>query len=150
MDRTADVIVVGAGLAGLVATAALRDEGVDVVCLEARERVGGRMWSEAGGVGLGAAWVWDGPPAIAATVASAGRSTYPQVLDGDALFEQPTGEAVRVAGNPIDRPAWRLENGMQGLALELARRLGGGTLRTGTPVHAVAFEGADAVLITAD
>src|SRR3954465_14406564 len=108
------------------------------------------MWSEAGWLDLGATWFWDGQPAIAATVASAGRSTYPQVLDGDALFEQPTGEAVRVAGNPIDRPAWRLENGMQGLAVELARRLGGGTLRTGTPVHALAFEGADAVLITAD
>src|SRR4051794_24000865 len=138
MDRTADVIVVGAGLAGLVATAALRDEGVDVVCLEARERVGGRMWSEAGWLDLGATWFWDGQPAIAATVASAGRSTYPQVLDGDALFEQATGEAVRVAGNPIDRPAWRLGNGMEGVALELAPRLGGGAPRNRAALHGLA------------
>jgi monoamine oxidase len=36
------VIVAGAGLAGLTAATALLARGVDVVVLEARERVGGR------------------------------------------------------------------------------------------------------------
>ncbi len=40
-------IVVGAGLAGLAAADALRRAGVDVVVLEARDRVGGRVWSRA-------------------------------------------------------------------------------------------------------
>jgi monoamine oxidase len=39
------VIVVGAGFAGLSAAAELRQAGVDVVVLEARDRVGGRVWS---------------------------------------------------------------------------------------------------------
>ena len=38
-------IVVGAGFAGLSAAEALRRAGVDVVVLEARDRVGGRVWS---------------------------------------------------------------------------------------------------------
>lgn len=39
-------IVVGAGLAGLVAADELARSGVEVVVLEARSRVGGRVWSE--------------------------------------------------------------------------------------------------------
>ncbi|MFD9740850.1 flavin monoamine oxidase family protein [Umezawaea sp. NPDC059074] len=41
-----DVVVVGAGYAGLTAAARLVDAGVDVVVLEAAERVGGRALSE--------------------------------------------------------------------------------------------------------
>lgn len=40
-----DVIVIGAGLAGLRAATDLRAAGLDVVVLEARDRVGGRVWS---------------------------------------------------------------------------------------------------------
>lgn len=39
-------IVIGAGLAGLSAALELADAGVDVLVLEARDRVGGRVWSE--------------------------------------------------------------------------------------------------------
>jgi len=42
----ARVAVVGAGFSGLAAAVDLLDVGVDVVVLEARDRVGGRVWSE--------------------------------------------------------------------------------------------------------
>jgi monoamine oxidase len=38
-------VVIGAGVAGLVAADELRSAGVEVVVLEARDRVGGRVWS---------------------------------------------------------------------------------------------------------
>ena len=43
MDRTAEVVVIGAGYAGVTAATLLADAGVDVVLLEARDRVGGRV-----------------------------------------------------------------------------------------------------------
>ena len=38
-----DIIIVGAGVAGLVAAHALIREGVDAVVVEAQDRVGGRV-----------------------------------------------------------------------------------------------------------
>ena len=45
-DYEHDIIIVGAGVAGLVAAHALIREGVDVVVVEARDRVGGRVWTD--------------------------------------------------------------------------------------------------------
>jgi monoamine oxidase len=57
----ADVVVLGAGLAGLTAALQLQKEGLSVIVLEARNRVGGRVWTlddvpgrpEAGGLQIG-------------------------------------------------------------------------------------------------
>jgi monoamine oxidase len=42
----ADALVLGAGIAGLSAGRALRDGGLRVVVLEARDRIGGRVWTD--------------------------------------------------------------------------------------------------------
>ena len=42
----ANVVVIGAGVAGLSAAAHLRARGVNVQVLEARDRIGGRLWTQ--------------------------------------------------------------------------------------------------------
>ena len=54
------VIVVGAGIAGLAAANALTAAGIDVVVLEARDRIGGRLWTaDVGGspIDMGGSWI---------------------------------------------------------------------------------------------
>lgn len=55
-----DVIVVGAGISGLRAGSWLKKQGYEVLVLEARERVGGRVWTDSSlgfPIDLGASWI---------------------------------------------------------------------------------------------
>src|ERR1041385_4181984 len=67
--ETADVIVIGAGVAGLAAARELRRPGISVIVVEARDRLGGRIYTardEAGPrpVELGAEVVHGRPPGL--------------------------------------------------------------------------------------
>lgn len=58
--KPGNVVVVGAGMAGLAAAKELADKGYNVVVLEARDRSGGRIWTDFSldaPVDLGAAWI---------------------------------------------------------------------------------------------
>ncbi|HTU61223.1 MAG TPA: FAD-dependent oxidoreductase, partial [Polyangiales bacterium] len=58
--QNADVLILGAGIAGLAAARALSERGVRCVVLEARDRIGGRIHSlqlDTGVVELGAEFV---------------------------------------------------------------------------------------------
>jgi phytoene dehydrogenase-like protein len=45
MDFTPDVLIIGAGAAGLAAAVTLTQAGVSVHILEARDRIGGRIYN---------------------------------------------------------------------------------------------------------
>jgi monoamine oxidase len=85
----ADVVVVGAGLAGLSAAWLLVAAGLEVTVLEARRRVGGRTLTGRAADGtvldLGAQWLGPTQDRIAALAGSVGVTSFPSFDRGDYL-----------------------------------------------------------------
>jgi monoamine oxidase len=92
----ADVIVIGAGAAGLAAARELHRAGVKVLVIEARDRIGGRILTHHDDVGelpieLGAEFVHGRPPAIFELIEAAGLPAIE--VSGRRLFSE--GGALR-------------------------------------------------------
>lgn len=107
VDRQdAQVVVVGAGYAGLIAARDLRRHGIDVLVLEARDRVGGRVHTRrtAGGWPIELGAMWFGPPhrRVQELVREYGATTALTSTDGDALCVD--GDERRRASGEL--PPW--------------------------------------------
>ncbi|ADI13981.1 flavin monoamine oxidase family protein [Truepera radiovictrix] len=83
---TYDCIVVGAGLAGLVAARNLHRAGASVLVLEARDRIGGRMYGRAlpsgGWVDWGGQWVGPTQERFCALLSEYGVERFPSPSQG--------------------------------------------------------------------
>lgn len=110
MSQDADVIVVGAGLAGLATAERLASEGAQVLVVEARDRVGGRVLTEPlqGDVSTDVGGQWVGPTQdrAMALISRLGLETFPTYADGENLIERRSGKLLRYRGNiPRINPA---------------------------------------------
>src|SRR5215207_3456434 len=90
-DEIADVLVLGAGVAGLAAAQELSQAGLRVIVIEARERVGGRIFTQhVPGhplpIELGAEFIHGRPPESFALVEQAGLLVY--AINGDRWLAQ--------------------------------------------------------------
>jgi monoamine oxidase len=93
MPAMAKVVVVGAGFCGLAAATALKDAGVDVLVIEARDRVGGRVEARRNGLGetvdTGGQFICDDMPEVMALARAHGKTLVESNFDGDYVA-QPT------------------------------------------------------------
>ncbi|MFP5305592.1 MAG: flavin monoamine oxidase family protein [Gammaproteobacteria bacterium] len=119
-DYETDVVIVGAGLAGLTAARRLRAAGVRVLVVEARERVGGRTLNYALSapaqpgtiVEIGGQWVGPTQDRVLALIDELGLSTFKTYNDGQ-LVDYRNGLRVAYSGRiPPTDPAGAAEAGV--------------------------------------
>src|SRR5918999_3712449 len=91
VPEQADVVVVGAGVAGLIAARDLLAAGLSVLVLEARNRVGGRLLNHTlrngAVVELGGQWVGPTQDRVLALAGELGVGVFPTYIEGDHLLD---------------------------------------------------------------
>src|SRR6478736_9998651 len=100
-ELTRDVVIIGAGAAGTTAANELKKAGLSVVVLEARDRVGGRLWTDVidgAMLEIGGQWVSPDQQALIDTIDELGLETYSRYREGDSVYVGPTGEVSRFTG----------------------------------------------------
>src|SRR5882762_11063232 len=108
-DNTYEVVVVGAGMAGLTAARALAEAGMKVLVVEAQDRIGGRIWTRHIGdeaIELGAEFIHGRPPELWALIDEAGLETYERggtqvCFEDDALID--CSDAMENVFDPLEK-----------------------------------------------
>ncbi|MGG7465415.1 flavin monoamine oxidase family protein [Plantibacter sp. YIM 135347] len=123
-----DVVIIGAGASGLTAATKLRAAGLSVAVLEARDRVGGRLWTDhidGAMLELGGQWVSPDQTALIDTLAELGLDTYSRYREGDSVYINADGDITRFTGDifPVEastqREMERLIDLLDGLVAEV-------------------------------
>ncbi|MBN2760967.1 MAG: FAD-dependent oxidoreductase, partial [Rhodobacteraceae bacterium] len=146
MTFDAEICIVGAGLSGLALANMLRASGRDVVVLDARDRVGGRVLSQQG-YDLGPSWIWPHNRRMLALLDRLGLQAFPQYATGRLVFEDVNGAIRRDLDFATMGGALRVAGGLARVTDALAARLGD-ALRLSQKVTHIA-EDAAGVTITA-
>jgi monoamine oxidase len=136
------VIIVGAGLSGLMLAYLLKQKGIQSLVLEANSRIGGRINTITGTSGvtieMGATWFGKQHPTLLSVLDSLGLPYFRQHTKGISLFETMSFVPPQKFEIPdAEEPSYRIEGGTQTLINRLVSEIGVENIITKTTVTAV-------------
>lgn len=96
-----DVVIIGAGPSGLTAAYELNKAGKSVAVLEARDRVGGRTWSEqmdGATIEIGGQWISPDQTGLYSLINELGIKTFERYKSGKSVYRTDEGESIVYEG----------------------------------------------------
>ena len=127
LDR--DVVIVGAGPSGLTAARELKKAGLSVAVLEARDRVGGRTWTDTidgAMLEIGGQWVSPDQTALMELLDELGLKMYPRYRDGESVYIGADGKRTQYTGDtfPVNETTKAEMDKLVAILDELAAEIG--------------------------
>lgn len=149
-----NILIVGAGLSGLLAAYRLKRKGLKVRVLEARNRIGGRVHTEISEnetpVELGATWFWDENTHLKSLLEELNIEHFVQNMQGTAFFEAFSALPPQEVQIPKQPQSYRIVGGTSELLYKLAAALTADELLLNQAVETIDFSGEKVQIRTAD
>lgn len=121
------VIIIGAGLSGLLTAYRLKKWGVPVKILEARNRVGGRIFTARGAEGtaaeMGATWFHSQHRHLIMLLKELELSGFEQYMEGKVFFQPHENAPIAAVHLPTQAPSYRIAGGTSKLIDTLYKSL---------------------------
>ena len=141
-----DVIIVGAGLAGLYASLRLTQRNIPHIVLEAKNEAGGRIKAlkadeeSSESYDLGPTWVFPHQQKLQQLTQELNLELFNQYIEGDALFQRAGSHAPERFSGAGAMELFRIKNGTYSLIEALVQRLPDGQLKLNHAVRSIERE----------
>ena len=121
------IVIIGAGLSGLLTAFRLKKEGIPFKIVEARNRIGGRINTVLGTdetpVEMGATWLQNHHQNLIALLNELGLRAFEQFMDETVLFQQQANSPVQLMTIGKQSPSYRIAGGTSNLINTLDQTL---------------------------
>ncbi|MCO4821460.1 MAG: FAD-dependent oxidoreductase [Flavobacteriaceae bacterium] len=138
------VIIIGAGLSGLLTGYLLKKEGIPFKILESRHRVGGRintLYSEnKAPIELGATWFTSQHQHLLKLLETLDIPYFKQSIDDKVFYEASTAATAQLVQIPKQAPSYRISGGSSRLIQTLLKALDDTDVLIDQPVKHVKFD----------
>lgn len=135
------IIIIGAGLSGLLTAYRLHSEGHEVKILEALPRHGGRIQTIQGKaltpMEMGATWIHPPHTAIFTLLKELNLNVYPQYMEGAAVYQESLHQPRQMFQIPQEDVIYRIEGGTQILIEALISKLPPGMIEYNARVQSM-------------